>query len=152
MRLFLLLIICFTCSIAKASTLPIIDDTCKKSIHVNYPIVNLTDLDDTVLVRLITFNTYYDSKDDLFVSLDSISNTIYCNENVGIKMLYNRYFDVNGEEFLVISKVRITSRKKTVIKIRIKKSKKLGQKYYPSSSVLIKEKITFLHLFRIRIG
>jgi hypothetical protein len=84
--------------------------------------------------------------------LDSISETIYCNENVGLKMLYNRYIDINGNEFLAISKVRITGRKRTVIKIRIKKCKELGEKYNPSSSVFIKEKITFLYLFRLRIG
>lgn len=149
MRLFLLLMICFTCSIAKASIPPIIYDTCEKSIHVNYPVVNLTDPNDSSLVRFITFDICYENETDLFVSLDSISETLYGRENVGIKMLYNRYLDSDGYEFLVISKVRITRKNRTVIKIRIKKIEELGQKYYPSSSFLIHDKITFLHLFRI---
>ena len=148
MRFLLLILICFTCLITKASNPPN-DTACNNTIHVNYPVVNLTDPNDSLLVRFITFDVCYDNETDLFISLDSISETLYGNENVGIKMLYNRFINVDGYEFLVISKVRITRKNRTVIKIRIKKCKELVQKYCTSSSVLIDHKITFLRLFRI---
>jgi hypothetical protein len=55
MRILLLIMICFTTLISKATTPPN-DTTCKNNIHVNFPVVNLIDPDDSVFVRIYSHN------------------------------------------------------------------------------------------------
>jgi len=123
--------------------------SCYKTISVNYPVINLGLKHDSLKVMYHVYEVCYSDEHDLFHKLDSISESIYGIDNIHIKMLYSRYIDINDEEFLDISKVKIKSKNKSIIKIRIKKREILEQEYCPSIYPVVEDKIV---LYFIRIG
>ena len=120
-------------------------DTSLKLIHVNYPKLNFGDSLDALKISYVKIEIYYKNNKDLLFSLDSISESMYYDIEyaIDLRMLYNRYTDIDGDEFLDIKRIRIKGFKYTVVKIRIKKNKELDYDFEPSSLLIFDEKILY---------
>jgi hypothetical protein len=104
---------------------------------------------DSLKIDYISYDISYEDEEELFYKIDSLTQILYGEENISIKMLYDRYIDINDCEYLVISKIRILSKNRNVIKIKIKKCEDLEFDYHPKSPQKFTDKVMFLHFIRI---
>ena len=89
------------------------------TICVNYPIVNLYH-NDTLKIKYDAYLIKYKNEDDLFFNLDSIAFSMYGNDNLYIKLTYDRFYDLSDNEYLNISKVKVQQSDKSTISIKMK--------------------------------